>query len=308
MSRLQLNGDIPKEKLIIDHSDLGIEASMTVMMAFQSPELEIVGITTVFGNSYTQAATRNALLLCEMAGYPNVPVAEGGTESLKVYEPNNAFHPPLKGKEIQKTAPEFLVEIVSQNPSCISILALGPLTNLALAIKRDSSFASKVRKIVIPGGSFFAPGNVNPAAETNIYRDPEAADIVFTCGAEIIVVGLNITSQIKLLDSEHQWLRSSKASNAQFYRDWHAKSDGGILLLQELVGFTALIRPDLFTLKKSVVRVETQGICAGHTLIDTKFQKWVSNNPWTDYSPISVVSTINAVGVLEFIKERLMKQ
>lgn len=98
-------------------------------------------------------------------------------------------------------------------------------------------------------------------------------------------------------DSEHQWLRSSKASNAQFYRDWHAKSDGidvnsispcsvsvisrsevcvfagGILLLQELVGFTALIRPDLFTLKKSVVRVETQGICAGHTLIDTKFQK-----------------------------------
>lgn len=157
----------------------------------------------------------------------------------------------------------------------------------------DSSFASKVKKIVFPGGSFFASGNVNPAAETNIYRDPEAADILFTCGAEIIVVGLNITSQVKLLDSQLQWLSSSKGSNVQFYRDWLVKSDGGVLLLHELVGFTVLVRPDLFTFKRSVVRVETQGICAGHTLMNTKFQKWVSNNPWTGYSPISVVSTID---------------
>ncbi|KAK9196783.1 hypothetical protein WN943_004914 [Citrus x changshan-huyou] len=354
-------------KLIID-TDPGIDDSMTILMAFQTPELEILGLTTIFGNVTTEDATRNALTLCEMAGCPGVPVAEGSPEPLKIcimsagqdflssffelFFLQVIWHPlvivakvtvvflekggkprvaefahgsdgmgnisltPPKAKKCDKNASEFLVDKVSEYPGEVSILALGPLTNLALAIKRDSSFASKVKNIVVLGGAFFALGNVNPAAEANIYGDPEAADVVFTSGANIAVVGINITTQVKLTDADFLELRQSKGRYVQllgdmckFYRDWHVKSDGvhGIFL-HDPVSFVALVRPDLFTFKKGVVRVETQGICMGHTLMDQGLKRWNVSNPWTGYSPVSVAWTVNVDKVLNYIKRLLMKQ
>ncbi|KAL3839794.1 hypothetical protein ACJIZ3_024385 [Penstemon smallii] len=315
-----------REKIIID-TDPGIDDSMAILMAFQSPELEILGLTTIFGNVTTEDATRNALLLCEIAGCPDVPVAEGSPEALKRGEPRiadfihgsdgmgNTFIPPPKTKKSDKSAPEFLVDKVSEYPGEVSILALGPLTNLALAVKRDSSFASKVKRIVILGGAFFALGNVNPAAEANIYGDPEAADIVFTCGANIDVVGINITTQVKMTDMHLDKLRQSSGKYAQlisdmckFYRDWHVKSDGVYgIFLHDPVSFVALVRPDLFTFKKGVVRVETQGICVGHTLMDQGLKKWNSSNPWSEFSPVSVAWTVNVDEVLNYVTEILMK-
>lgn len=314
-------------KLIID-TDPGIDDSMTILMAFQTPELEILGLTTIFGNVTTEDATRNALTLCEMAGCPGVPVAEGSPEPLKGGKPRvaefahgydgmgNISLTPPKAKKCDKNASEFLVDKVSEYPGEVSILALGPLTNLALAIKRDSSFASKVKNIVVLGGAFFALGNVNPAAEANIYGDPEAADVVFTSGANIAVVGINITTQVKLTDADLLELRQSKGryvrllgDMCKFYRDWHVKSDGvhGIFL-HDPVSFMALVRPDLFTFKKGVVRVETQGICTGHTLMDQGLKRWNVSNPWTGYSPVSVAWTVNVDKVLNYIKRLLMKQ
>ncbi|GLT94674.1 hypothetical protein SLE2022_124030 [Rubroshorea leprosula] len=314
------------QKLIID-TDPGIDDSMAILMAFQTPEVEIIGLTTIFGNVTTEDATRNALLLCEIAGCPDVPVAEGSPEPLKGGRPRvadfvhgsdglgNIFLPTPKAKKSEKSASEFLVEKVSEYPGEVSILALGPLTNLALAIKRDSSFASKVKKIVVLGGSFFALGNVNPAAEANIYGDPEAADVVFTSGADIVVVGINITTQVKMTDDDLLQLKQSEGKHGQllsnmckFYRDWHVNSDGVYgIFLHDPVSFVALVRPDLFTYKKGVVRVETQGICVGHTLMDQGLKRWNGINPWTGYSPISVAWTVNVDEVLDYIKEQLMK-
>lgn len=314
------------EKIIID-TDPGIDDSMAILMAFQTPELEILGLTTVFGNVTTKDATRNALLLCEIAGRPDVPVAEGSFEPLKGGEPrvadfvhgsdglgNLSLQSP-KGNKIEKTAVEFLIDKVSEFPGEVSILALGPLTNLALAIKSDSSFASKVKRIVVLGGAFFALGNVNPAAEANIYGDPEAADVVFTSGANITVVGINITTQCTLTDEDLSDLRVSKGKHAQFisnmckfYRDWHVKSDGFCgIFLHDPVSFVALVRPDLFTYRKGVVRVETQGICVGHTLMDQGLKTWSSTNPWTGYSPVSVAWTVDVDKVIGHIKNLLMK-
>ncbi|GMP49989.1 hypothetical protein CsSME_00016782 [Camellia sinensis var. sinensis] len=118
--------------------------SMAIFMAFQSPQLEVLGLTTIFGNVTTEDATRNALLLCEIAGCPGLPVAEGTPEPLKGGRPRvadfvhgsdalgNISLPPPKSKKIDKTASEFLVDMVSKYPGEVSILALGPLTNLAL--------------------------------------------------------------------------------------------------------------------------------------------------------------------------------
>ncbi|KAL2345208.1 hypothetical protein Fmac_006493 [Flemingia macrophylla] len=314
------------EKLIID-TDPGIDDSMAILMAFQCPEVEILGLTTIFGNATTEVATSNALLLCEIAGRENVPVAEGSSEPLKGGAPRvadfvhgkdglgNTFLPPPKAMKIEKSASEFLVEKVSEYPGEVIVLALGPLTNLALAIKRDSSFASKVKRIVILGGSFFALGNVNPAAEANIHGDPEAADTVFTSGANIVVIGINITTQVQFTDADLLELKESKGKHApilsdmcKFYRDWHVTSDGvhGIFL-HDPVSFVAVVRPDLFTYRKGVVRVETQGICVGHTLMDQGLKKWNTTNPWTGYSPVSVAWTVDIEGVLDYVRELLMK-
>ncbi|KAD5960349.1 hypothetical protein R6Q59_013479 [Mikania micrantha] len=323
---LIFNGDHRvSDKIIID-TDPGIDDSITIMMAFQTPNLEILGLTTIFGNVSTKDATRNALLLCEIAGRRDVPVAEGSSTPLKGIEPKiidfvhgsdglgNINLPDPKAKKVDISASEFLVDKVSQYPGEVSILALGPLTNLAMAIKRDSSFVTKLKRVVILGGAFFALGNITPAAEANIYGDPEAADIVFTSGANIVVVGINITTQVKLSDKDLDELRRSAGKHAQFlyditrfYRDWHVKSDGVYgIFLHDPVSFVALVRPDLFTYKKGVVRVETQGICTGHTLMDQGLKKWNAENPWTSYLPVSVVWTVNVDEVIKYIKNVLM--
>ncbi|CAM8949255.1 unnamed protein product [Rhodiola kirilowii] len=320
------NGVIRTDKVIID-TDPGIDDAMAILMAFQYLEIEILGLTTVFGNVNTKDATNNALLLCDMAGQPDIPVAEGSPEPLKGGQPRiadfvhgsdglgNLYLPPPKRNKIEKNASEFMVEMASKYPGEVSILALGPLTNLALAIKRDSSFAKNVKRVVILGGAFFASGNVNPAAEANIHGDPEAADIVFTSGANTDVVGINITTQVQFTDTDLNDLRQSGGRYAkfigdisQFYRDWHVKSDGvhGIFL-HDPVSFALLVRPDLFTFKKGVVRVETQGICAGHTLMDHGLKRWNTSNPWTGYAPIRVAWTVDLDGILSFIKDLLMK-
>ncbi|CAL5422158.1 unnamed protein product [Camellia sinensis] len=262
------SGKLVREKIIID-TDPGIDDSVAIFMAFQNPQLEVLGLTTIFGNVTTEDPTRNALILGEIAGYPDVPVAEGSPEPLKGGTPDVAYFihgsdglgntnlPPPKSKKIEKTASEFLVDMVSEYPGQVSILALGPLTNLALAVKKDLSFASKVRRVVILGGSFFALGNVNPAAEAN--------------------------------------------------RDWHVESLGVYgIFLHDPVSFVALVRPDLFTYKKGVVRVGTEGIYMGHTLLDHE-QKWDSSNPWSGYSPVSVAWTVNVDEVLDYIKKLLME-
>ncbi|GJN15458.1 hypothetical protein PR202_gb02376 [Eleusine coracana subsp. coracana] len=277
-----------------------LDDSMTILMAFQEPSLDIIGLTTIFGNISTEGATRNALLLCEKAGHPEVPVAEGSPEPLKGGKPRvadfvhgsdgigNLFLPAPSAKKVEESAAEFLVNQVSQFPGEVTVLALGPLTNVALAIKSDSCFASNVRKIVVLGGAFFAAGNVNPAAEANIHGDPEAADIVFTSGADIAVVGINITTQVCLTDEDLLELKYSKGKHTQFlsdmckfYRDWHAKSDGfhGIFL-HDPVSFTALVHPEYFT--------------------------WNSENPWSGYKPISVAWTVDVPKVIGYIKKRLM--
>ncbi|KAI8015085.1 Uridine nucleosidase 1 [Camellia lanceoleosa] len=302
------SGKLGQEKIIIDTDP---DDSMAIFMAFQSPQLEVLGLTTIFGNVTTEDATRHALLLCEIAGCPGLPVAEGTPEPLKggrlhvadfVHGSDalgNISLPPPKSMKIE---------------SGIRIFWWIWFLNI-LAMRRDSSFASKVKRVVILGGSFFALGDVNPAAEANIYGDPEAADVVFTSGADIVVVGVNITTQVKMTDADLDELRQSEGRHAQFisnmckvYGDWHVKSDGvhGIFL-HGPVSFVALVQPDLFTYKKGVVRVETQGICLGHTLMDQGLKTWNSSNPWSGYSPVSVAWTVNTDEVLNYVKQLLMK-
>ncbi|KAH7441911.1 hypothetical protein KP509_03G061700 [Ceratopteris richardii] len=300
---------------------------MTMFMAFKSLELEVIGLTTIFGNGSTELVTRNALHLCEVAGLLDMPVAEGFSEPLKGGLPRvadfvhgsdglgNTFPPDPKIKTVSKCAAEFLVDKIKEFPHEVTILALGPLTNIAGAIQKDPSFAKNVKKIFVLGGSFFASGNVNPAAEANIYGDPDAADIVFTSGADIVVIGINLTTQLKLTESDLLEIRDSKGAFGKyiynmcvFYRNWHIESDGlNGIFLHDPGCLAALLDPSLFTYRKGALRVETQGICTGHTLLDLGLKKWNGVNPWSDQPLVSVGWTVNAQGVVNLVKDRLMR-
>nr|DAD43341.1 TPA_asm: hypothetical protein HUJ06_001571 [Nelumbo nucifera] len=203
--------------------------AMAIFLALQSPEVEVIGLTTIYGNVYTTLATRNALHLLEIAGRQDIPVAEGShvtiTKGTKLRIADfvhgadglgNQNFPPPKGKPIEQSAASFLIQQANLHPGKVTVVALGPLTNIALAIEQDPEFPKKIGQIVILGGAFSVNGNVNPAAEANIFGDPDSADIVFTSGADILAVGINVTHQVVMTDADRDKLSQSSGKYAQY--------------------------------------------------------------------------------------------
>ncbi|KAK9141421.1 hypothetical protein Scep_011102 [Stephania cephalantha] len=316
----------PKKKIIID-TDPGIDDAMAIFVALRSPELEVIGLTTIFGNVYTTLATRNALHLLEVAGRTDIPVAEGshltitkgtklriadfvhGTDGLG----NQNFAPP-KGKAIEQSAATFLVQQASLYPGEVTVVALGPLTNIALALELDPDFAKKVGQIVLLGGAFAVNGNVNPAAEANIFGDPDAADLVFTSGADILAVGINITHQVVLTDTDREKLSKSKGKLAQYlckilevYFSYHhvAYNTAGVYL-HDPTTLLAAVNPSLLTYAEGVVRVQTSGIMRGLTIFYNKKKRFGEVTEWSDKPNVKVAVTVDAPAVVELVMERLM--
>ncbi|XP_060173739.1 probable uridine nucleosidase 2 isoform X2 [Lycium barbarum] len=279
-----------RKKVIID-TDPGIDDAIAIFVAFQSPEIEVIGLTTIFGNVHTTLATRNALHLLEVAEKSDIPVAEGShitiTEGAKLQSTghvhgtdglgNQNIHPP-KGKPIEQTAAEFLIQQARIYPGKVTVVALGPPTNIALAIQLDPEFFKNIGQIVVLGGAFAVNGNVNPAAEANIFKDPTAADIVFTSGADVLVVGLNITHQVVLTG----------------------------VFLHDPTALLAAVNPSVFTYSEGVVRVQTVGITKGLTIFYNKKKRFAEVTEWSDEPSIKVAVTVDAPKVLKLVMERLL--
>jgi inosine-uridine nucleoside N-ribohydrolase len=193
-------------KIIID-TDPGIDDAMAIFYAIAAPDIELLGLTTIFGNVHTSTATRNALRLLEMAGL-DIPVAEGARTPLTLppFTPSAEVHGaegfgdiPAQtptGQAIDETAAEFLCRMAREHRGELVVCPIGPLTNIAKAIKLDPEFTTNVARIVIMGGSLREGGNITPYAEANIYHDPHAADVVFASDARVEMVGLDVTHRI----------------------------------------------------------------------------------------------------------------
>lgn len=314
------------KKIIID-TDPGVDDAMAIFVALQSPEVEVIGLTTIYGNVYTTLATRNALHLLEIAGRTDIPVAEGshvtitkgtklriadfvhGTDGL-----GNQNFPPPKGKPIEKSAIDFLTEQVSLYPGEVTVVALGPLTNIALAIQADPDFVKNVRQIVILGGAFSVNGNVNPAAEANIFGDPDAADIVFTSGADILAIGINVTHQVVLTDADRDKLAESNGKFAQYiskildvYFSYHHESysTNGVYL-HDPATILAAINPSLITYVEGVVRVQTVGITRGLTVFYNKQKRFAEVTEWSDKPTVKIAVTVDASTVVKMMMDRLI--
>ncbi|WP_342358970.1 nucleoside hydrolase [Terrarubrum flagellatum] len=193
--------------VVID-TDPGLDDALALFVACASPELDILGVTTVGGNVGIARTTANALTVLDFAGRPDIPVFAGAAEPIErpAIEAGNihsedglgglAF-PKSRRQADPRDAVSWLSSLLSANHvKSISILALGPLTNIAKLIRADAAAASRIERVVAMGGAVRSPGNVTPAAEFNIAADPEAADIVFRSGIPVTLAPLDVTRQV----------------------------------------------------------------------------------------------------------------
>lgn len=272
------------QKIIID-TDPGIDDAMAVLFACLSPDIELVGLTSIFGNVTTDVATRNAKALVEMAQL-DVPVARGA--DAPVQQPAKPVAWDVHGREgfgdvapitpagqpVDETAAEFICRTVSENPGEIVLCPVGPLTNLARALELDPSIAAKVKSVTVMGGSLDAGGNITPTSEANVWQDPHAADVVFAAGWDVTMVGLDVTHQIKCSPEHFAHLVSPAPvlggflnQAAQFYFEFHRRVDGfDGCYMHDPSAVISVVRPDLFQVEHQPLRAIVEGDETGRTV------------------------------------------
>ena len=191
-------------KVIID-TDPGADDAMAILLALNSPELDVQALTVVAGNVVVERGLENALKLASLAGRCDIPVARGAAQPLaqklvtaEYFHGRNGLGdaelPAPNCRADARFAPDLIVEFVHRYPHEMTLVPVGPLTNIALAMAKDPSIVPLVKEVVLMGGAI-AGGNATAAAEANIYNDPEAARAVFEAGWPLTLVGLNVTHQ-----------------------------------------------------------------------------------------------------------------
>jgi inosine-uridine nucleoside N-ribohydrolase len=271
-------------RVIID-TDPGVDDALALLLAMRSPELKIEGITPVAGNVPLELTLPNALRMVEIAGRSDIPVAAGAKAPLLrrlvtaayAHGENGlggAVFPEPKIKPIAEPAAEFIRQIVRNYPGEVTLIPIGPLTNIATALNLDSELAAMVRGIVMMGGSL-SGGNITPAAEFNIYVDPEAARIVFQSGIPITMVGLDATRKTSLTEEHVRTLEAAQNPVSQAAAKIGRNSinhnrEQGFLVgpnMHDSLAIAAFLDPSILTLKEYYVDVETTGeLTAGETL------------------------------------------
>lgn len=319
-----------QRRLLIIDTDPGVDDAMAILLALNSPEYTVVGLTTVYGNVPTALATENALRLLELAGAQEAcVVAQGATRSMKagldvqriadfVHGPDGfggVGLPPPKARALADvSAAEFIVRTVHAHPGRVTVLALAPLTNIAQALMLDPELASKWEKLVILGGAFFVNGNVNPAAEANVFGDPDAADFVLGATDNTRILGLDVTQTCRLSSGDLQALRGAGrhgtflADISQFYLRFHQEYHGcDAIYLHDPTAMAAVLQPGLFTWRRGAVRVTTDGAATGQTTMDAHTSPWHGHNAWTDRPRVEVALGVDSAAVVGLIKERITR-
>jgi inosine-uridine nucleoside N-ribohydrolase len=263
---------------IILDTDPGIDDALALFLALASPEIQLEAITTVSGNVHVDLTTRNALALLELIGRTDIPVARGSDRPLvrKAVEAANVHGDNgLGGIELPHTslqpvaqhAVDLIIEKIMAAPGEITLVPIGPLTNIALALRREPRITQRVREVVIMGGALRVPGNVTPGAEFNIYVDPHAAHIVFHAGWPLRLVSLDATMQTQLHRSDLARLapQDSKVTRfiqqmMEFYFTVFAPAyDATAFHMHDPLCLASVFQPDLITWLPAYVDVELTG-------------------------------------------------
>jgi inosine-uridine nucleoside N-ribohydrolase len=263
------------QRVIID-TDPGIDDAFAILLALNSPELKVEALTVVPGNVDGRQGLENALKIASLAGRCDVPIAGGAQHPLnqklitaQFWHGRNGLAdvelPAPKCKADARFGPDLIIDLVHKYPHEITLIPVGPLTNIALAVSKDPSIVPLVKNIVIMGGSITG-GNVNGAAEANIYNDPEAASIVFNAGWMVTMIGSDVgertlltRTQLAQLQSLHGPQSDFVGKLADFYVTRSEKSGYQGAAMYDPLAVATVIDPTLVTLKNMHVDVETKG-------------------------------------------------
>ncbi len=298
-------------KLIID-TDPGIDDAMAIAYAAAAPEIELVGLTTVFGNTYVHQSSRNARFLLHKLGL-NAPVAEGAPCALGAdgHTPSEHVHGPEGfgdlteipqiGANHASTAAEFLVEMARAHQGELVVCAVGPLTNIAAAMRLDPGFRHNIKQLVIMGGAVYCPGNITEHAEANIYHDAIAADEVFASPPETVVVGLDVTLKTLYASADFEdlaqrsrdmgsFLRDISKFYLRFYRDVGGLEGCG---LHDSTAVIACTHAPMFEMVETGLQVAVDGAELGKT------------SPAKDRPAVRVCHNVDGSGVVRLFTERV---
>ena len=314
-------------KVIFD-TDPGVDDAMALLFLHNHPQIDLIGITTVFGNASIETTTRNALFLKREWGI-SAPVARGEG---KTYNPmRNPIdwpvmihgHDGLGNIDVPETidlpvdprsAPRFIIETVRANPGEVTLIAVGRMSNLADALKADPEIAGLVKQVIIMGGAFDVPGNITPAAEANIHGDPEAADVVMGAAWKVVVVGLDVTMKTVMTRKRLAELTAQNGKHlkllsdiSQFYIDFygqHVKDEG--MVVHDSCACIYLVAPELFTTRSGAIRVVAGGIADGQTIQKPDGRGFPPGN-WDDLPSQHACIGIDAEKVMALLDETLVR-
>lgn len=276
-------------KIIID-TDPGQDDAVAILLALACPEeLEVLGICAVAGNVPLPLTEKNCRIICELAGKPGMPVYAGCNQPLKRdlvtaehVHGKTGLDGPARPEPQMKLQPahavDFIIETLRREPAgTVTLCVLGPLTNIAQALQRAPEIAGRVAQIVLMGGAYFEVGNITPAAEFNIYVDPEAAEIVFKSGIDIVVLPLDVTHKALTTRPRIEAFRALGTEPGRMVAEWtdfferfdieKYGSDGAPLHDPCVIAW--LLWPELFSGRHINVEIETiSPLTAGMTVAD----------------------------------------
>jgi inosine-uridine nucleoside N-ribohydrolase len=275
------------KRIIID-SDPGIDDAAAILLALASPELSVEAITTIFGNGPVDMCTANARRVLSAAGRTDIPVYQGAAKPLvRPPNPNWALH--IHGNDAlgetgfpSQEAPQpgesrhaalELVDRVMASPRELTIVALGRLTNVALALSLEPRLAQSVARIIVMGGAVYVPGNVSPVASANLYEDPESAAIVYTSGAPLVQVGLDVCNKVHISQSQLEQIKQAdtpatrllSAATPSLQKSYVERGllvEGDGVRYNDLPAVTFMVDPDLFGCSEMFVEIETHSSTA----------------------------------------------
>jgi len=321
---------LAKYQVIYD-TDPGVDDAMALYYALAHADIDVVGVTTTFGNVSVAQAAENAMYLLAIAGRHSIPVTSGVAAPLdKAGEdpPAHIHGADGLGNLAQRQAhalrldprssAQFIVDTARQQPGQITVVAVGPLGNLALALEIEPQLPQLLRAVVIMGGTVIEPGNVSPVAEANIWNDPHAADRVFCAGFALTMVGLDVTHQVilpvtlfKQLAARHRHIATDTLHHAvAFYANFYSDLYPHVAAIHgcfghDVLAFVALTDPQLFQTEAGALRVAVDGLAQGQTMLKRKSIPYPQNG-W-EVAPATVCMQVQAAACRQTIEDVLMR-
>jgi len=310
----------PPRKIIID-TDPGQDDAIAILLAFASPEIDVLGLTAVAGNVPLALTQKNARIICELAGRSDVPVYAGCDRPLErklvtaehVHGKTGLDGPAMPDPVMplaEGHGVDFIIETLRREAAhTVTLCPLGPLTNIAEAFRRAPDVAGRVQQIVLMGGAYFEVGNITPAAEFNIYVDPEAADIVFRSGVPIVVMPLDVTHKVLTTRARVEAFRALGTEVGRVCAEWSDfferfdmekyGSEGAPLHDPTVIAY--LLAPGLFRGRHINVEIEVQSdLTRGMTVADW----WgVTDRP----ANALFIGDVDAEGFFALLTERLAR-